>query len=364
MAKTEEQGNRNIAEMSVAEFGRVVLSYYQKMSPTQAKPFMSIGPVGCGKTEIWRDIIGAGLNMPTIMRHLSQIHPLDFGGVIANPATRALEFAKSPLVQEVEDAIADCKDKRALLVFDELDRVQAMALNACLQVLSERKQNGFRLGDVYIGAAGNGWHDIHTFELSKAALSRLNVVAVQPKPEEWLGWAAAHGVDSRILIAISMSPDILNQHGELPDGAWKVADPRAWYDLSCALKANAITPDYSATFIGKHAATAFAQYVGFARDYSTEIKAIVNGQKINVDKYPAKQREQILFGCYLAAAGQITKVPQAREYLENAIVQVGDEKTYISGKLITYNIPMQALCADKAIHKIHEKLFEASQVTE
>ena len=356
----EKENGRNIAEMSVGEFGRVVSQYYKKMEPTLAKPFMSIGPVGCGKTEIWRDMIGASLGIPTIMRHLSQIHPLDFGGVIADPVTKALIFAKSPLVQEVEDAVRDAADKKALLVFDELDRVQAMALNACLQVLSERKQNGFQLGDVYIGAAGNGWHDIHTFELSKAALSRLNVVAVQPKHEEWLAWATQHKVDPRVIITISMAPDVLNQHGELPDGSWKVADPRAWVDLSTALKAKAIEPEYAATFIGKHAAVTFMQYVSFSNDYSKEIKAIVDGKTINVDKYPAKSREAVLFGCYLAAAGQITKVDRAYDYLKNAVEQIGDEKTYISGKLLTYNIPVKELSDHEGIHKIHVKLYKAA----
>lgn len=356
---SEKEKGRNIAEMSVGEFIRVVANYYKQMEPTRAKPFMSIGPVGCGKTEGWAQI-GELTGVKTIMRHLSQIHPLDFGGVIADPVTKALIFAKSPLVQEVEDAIRDASDKRALLVFDELDRVQAMALNACLQVLSERKQNGFKLGDAYIGAAGNGWHDIHTFELSKAALSRLNVVSVQPRPEEWLAWAADHNVDPRVVITIAMAPDVLNQHGELPDGSWKVADPRAWVDLSTALKCKAIAPEYASTFIGKHAATTFMQYVSFSRDYSKDIQAVVKGSKINVEKYPVKQREAILFGCYLAAAGQITKVDAAYDYLKNAVDQIGDEKTYISGKLLTYNIPMQELSKHEGIHKIHVKIYKTS----
>jgi hypothetical protein len=352
------EDNRNIPAVSVGEFGNIVTSYYKSVKPRLAKPFLAVGPVGCGKTEVWRDV-GRRLDVPTIMRHLSQVHPLDMGGVIADVATRSLIFAKSPLVQEVEQAIIDAgKRGPALLVLDELDRVQAMALNSCLQIMSERRQNGYDMGDVYIGAAANGWHDIHTFELSKAALSRLAIMSVEPNPSEWLLWAAEHNIDNRILLAINMAPQILNQHnGELPDSLWKVADPRAWADLSNAISADqGLSVEHAAAFVGLHAAKTFSQYASFSRDYEKEIKSLLAGKKIENDN------PSVLFGCYLGAAGQTRDNEQAYKILKNSCSQIGDEKSYIVGRIMTYQLGgAESMCKHPGIRDLHVKLWEATR---
>lgn len=349
MAKTVEM-NRNLLEVSVGEAKETARQLIKGMSPQQCPSIVTIGPTGCGKTEVWRQLAEEeGLSL--IMRHLSQVHPLDLAGIGLDSAKREMYFAVPPIFTEVMSQ----KGPR-LLVLDEIDRMAPIAQSAALQILSEKKLNGHQMTDTYIVAAANAWHAQYTYEFDAAMSSRLCMLHVTPRAEEWLGWAAHNHIDTRILIAIGSSPDILNQHESMTEGAMKVADPRAWHNLSNALTAG-FDVNKAAMFVGQNAAATFMRYADFARDWNKEIAKVAKGELLTLPaNTKAADRAAIEFSIYLAAAASVRDVKTAKKYLQNACEQIGDEKTYIAGGVLTYSIPAPELCADKDIQAIHLKI--------
>ena len=60
----------------------------------------------------------------------------------------------------------------------------------------------------------------------------------------------------------------------------------------------------------------------------------------------------------MPTAGQITELPQAYKFLTLAKKQIGDEKSYIVGRLLTYRIPTTELLKDEKIKKLHHLFLE------
>lgn len=366
MAQKQIEQSRNLMECSVGEAKSITRSLIEGLAPQDCPSIVTIGPVGIGKTQIWEQLAKEAMpkgyekhGMSVIVRHLSQVHPLDLAGIGLDNNKREMYFAAPPLYTEVMSMPAP-----RLLVLDEIDRMAPIAQSAALQILSEKKLNGYKLEDTYIVAAGNAWHAQYTFEFDKAMASRLCMLHVMPKNEEWLEWAAQNGIDSRIIITVASAPDVLNQHDEKTEGAMKVADPRAWHNLSKALKGG-LPADKAAMFVGNHAATTFMRYANFAHDWSKQIAQVASGKLLTLPaSVKAAEKQAVEFGIYLAAAGAIKDIPTARNYLINGCEQIGDERTYIASKLLTYNIPVRELSADPKIQEIHLRIRKATYNTD
>lgn len=334
-----------------ASFIKQVLS----MPPEDAPSVCMVGGVGIGKTRIGEGV-PRSMGMTVRTRHLAQIHPLDLGCVGIDAQTREMYFAKPALVQELEQV-----EGRRVLFLDEIDRVQPVAQSAMLQLLLDKKLNGYPLQNTYIIGAGNGWYAQYTFEMDKAFASRLAVMHVVTEHEGWLKWASEHGVHPSIITTIAMAPDCLNQHTELGEGAIKVADPRAWETLSRALKAG-VTPAHAAAFVGEHAARTFTRHMSFSQDFREEIAQAVKGKLVDVDE-SGSDAAMLLFGIYLSAAGMVA-LDTTTDFLSNCKEQLGKEKAYIVGRVLSYHIPPQKLLANKDNQKLHKELLEAYEKDE
>jgi len=343
--------NRNLATMSVTEAGNVLEGLF-KLPPAKAPAAVMVGNTGIGKTTVgknaWRKVHPEG---SLIVRHLSQVHPLDLGGVGIDPATRTMYFAKPPLVEEVMALPAP-----RLLFLDEIDRIQPIAQSAMLQLLSpERTLNGFKLEDTYVIGAANAWYCQYTFELDRAFASRLVMMHCITNNDRWLQWAADHRIHPSVLVTVACAADVLNQHTALGDGAIKVADERAWEALSHALNAGC-DPSVAELFVGQHAGKVFKRYVNFSNDYRQQIAAVKAGKQL-----PADTELPVMMGVYMAVASQMengTDLDKVYGFLVNSDEQLGAEKSYVVGRLLTYKIPTTTLLEHKKIHALHKKLFE------
>ena len=350
-AKTVEE-NYNLPTYTIeqaAQFLKSVLA----MPADGAPSVVLVGNVGIGKTRIG-EAVPRSLGYSVSTRHLAQVHPLDLGCVGIDAATREMYFAKPALVQEI-----DLLPEPRVLFLDEIDRIQPIAQSAMLQLLLDKKLNGHALKNTHIIGAGNGWYAQYTFELDRAFASRPIMLHVVSNSDEWLRWAAENRVHSTSIMAIAMSPDILNQHTELAQGAIKVADPRAWETLSRALHGG-VSPAHAAAFVGEHAARTFSRYVSFAQDYSKEIATVVKGKPLDVSaKVDAAERDALLFGVYLAGAGQVVK-EKVEPFIINAADQLGHEKAYIVGRIVSYRIkPEDFLVGNEKLIALRQKLFGA-----
>jgi len=337
----------NLYQTTVSGYQAVVERMISNLPPDKCPAMIAIGAVGIGKTEsvyaLFNNLKKKGIVNSLSVRHLSQVHPLDTGGVGIDPETRTMYFAKPPLVDDVMG-----KPGPRILFLDEIDRIQPIAQSGMLQVLSEKKLNGFDLEDTYVIGAGNAWHAQYTFEMDKAFASRPIIMHIESSISSWLHWALDHGVHESVITAIQLAPDILNQHDDFKDtDLLKVADPRAWTNFSHALNHQAAGPTDAAMFVGENASRTYQRYYQFRNDYSHLIERLLDGKPVETDD------PNLLLAVYLTTAGQITKIPQAYKFLTLAKKQIGDEKSYIVGRLLTYRIPTTELLKDEKIKKLH-----------
>jgi hypothetical protein len=358
--KKEQQdtlSTHNLYQTTVSGYQAVVERMISNLPPAKCPAMIAIGAVGIGKTEsvyaLFNNLREKGVVKSLNVRHLSQVHPLDTGGVGIDPATRTMYFAKPPLVDDVMGSKERPNPGPRILFLDEIDRIQPIAQSGMLQVLSEKKLNGFDLEDTYVIGAGNAWHAQYTFEMDKAFASRPIIMHIETSISSWLHWALDHGVHESVITAIQLAPDILNQHDDFKDtDLLKVADPRAWTNFSHALNHNAAGPTDAAMFVGENAGRKYQRYYQFRNDYSELIEQLLNGKSVETED------ANLLLAVYLTAAGQVTKIPQAYKFLTLAKKQIGDEKSYIVGRLLTYRIPTTELLKDEKIKKLHHLFLE------
>lgn len=366
-AKTVED-SKNIESVSLQEAIDLAILHYSNTPPDKSSTIVFIGPPGCGKTDAAKQVAAMTTafehkkkGMSLVTRHLSQVHPLDMAGVGLDNQKREMYYAEPPLLAETLKAPSP-----RLVFLDEIDRAQPMAQSAMLQFILSGELNGYKCEDTYRIAAMNGWHAQYTYELDKATASRLAILNVIPSKKDWMRWAAANGIDVRIIMTIEAVENVLNEHrgdsGDTKgnnDGALKVADPRAWEKLSDALKGGWPT-DMAGVFVGRSAAKKFELYARIQHDYSREIAQVLAGKQVKLQTVDITERNRLLFCIYLAAAAQIKAgdIKTARNFLFNGSEQMDKERCYVASKIITYTIPSQELCKDPEIQKLHLEMVD------
>ena len=106
--KKEQQetlSTHNLYQTTVSGYQAVIERMISNLPPSKCPAMIAIGAVGIGKTEsvysLFNNLKKQGVVNSLSVRHLSQVHPLDTGGVGIDPETRTMYFAKPPLVDDV-----------------------------------------------------------------------------------------------------------------------------------------------------------------------------------------------------------------------------------------------------------------------
>ncbi len=118
-----------------------------------------------------------------------------------------------------------------LLVFEELNRCPRYMQAPCLQLLTARRLNDYRLPDGWLPcAAVNDTADggYLAEELDPALLSRFMRVRVVPDVNQWVTWAQQSGVHEKVIAFVQDSPGVFED---------PAANPRAWHYASRLLTA-------------------------------------------------------------------------------------------------------------------------------
>jgi len=117
-----------------------------------------------------------------------------------------------------------------LLVFEEINRADRYSRSPCLQLLTARTLNDYRLpnGWLPMAAINPASEDYEVFDLDGAMLSRFVQVTVVPDQAEWLDWAQNNDIHPAVLDYVASDTTIFDS---------TVSNPRAWTYTSNVLRA-------------------------------------------------------------------------------------------------------------------------------
>ena len=177
-------------------------------------PLLLVGKHGVGKSQILEQA-AAGMGIGYVCRDLSLMEPPDLVG---------LPRAEGNVTRYLPPAFLPTEGK-GLLVFEELNRCPTYMRTPCLQLLTARTLNDYRLPDGWSVAAAVNPPDAsyEVNELDPAILSRFVRVEVVADRKEWLLWADDAGVHEVVRDFVARDPQSLSTDE---------ASPRAWKMVS------------------------------------------------------------------------------------------------------------------------------------
>jgi hypothetical protein len=119
------------------------------------------------------------------------------------------------------------KKRCGLIVFEELNRCSREMRNSCLQLLTARRLNDYRLPDGWLPAAciNPPDNDYDVQDMDPALLSRFVRFEVTPNRKMWLAWARAQGLHEDVLNYVDSDPEVFL------GGDWR-STPRSWKYVS------------------------------------------------------------------------------------------------------------------------------------
>lgn len=161
-------------------------------------------------------------------------------------------------------------DNRPVVLFlDEMNRARPEILQSVMDLTLNRTLAGRKLpeGSMVISAVNEG-EEYQLTDLDPSLVSRFNVYHFEPTVQDWLVWADAQGIDSRIRQFIQTNPHFLDKDDTkdtYKDSFYqtlsKSPDRRAWERVSDFIKGQKELTDVHikiiAGMVGMQAATQF-----------------------------------------------------------------------------------------------------------
>jgi hypothetical protein len=189
-----------------------------KLAYAAGKPVLLEGKHGVGKSNLIEQA-AKELGIDCIVRDLSLMEPPDLIGLPAQQNGRTCYLPPSFLPDS----------GKGLLVFEELNRSERYMMAPCLQLLTARTLNDYKLppGWLCVAAINPSSDGYDTQELDPALLSRFVRIEVVADAKTWTAWGKDAGVHAAVLKFVSQTPDIF---------AATESNPRSWCYVSDVLK--------------------------------------------------------------------------------------------------------------------------------
>lgn len=183
------------------------------------RPLLLWGRHGSGKSALLEQA-AEDLDIGYISRDLSLMEPTDLTGLpqMGGETTKYLPPDFLPT------------SGNGLLVFEELNRCDRYVRTPCLQLLTARCLNDYRLpeGWLPVAAVNPADEDYEVFDMDAALLSRFVQATIVADQKEWLDWAGRNSIHASVLDYVGSDPTIFDS---------PISNPRAWTYVSDVLQA-------------------------------------------------------------------------------------------------------------------------------
>lgn len=218
----------------------------------------------------------------------SQLDPVDLRGV---PAVIDGRTMWAPPIFLPEDGSPTC------LFLDEIGQAPPSTQGALLQLLLDRQLGEYELPEnCFVVAATNNVTDragVH--EMISPAKSRVIHIDVDVDTEDWVAWAAANGIDHKVIAFIRFAPGHLMDK-KFAQAKAAFACPRTWEFVSRIIKASEANPKFNpdtefdliAGAVGEGAAVEFHAFLRMARNLVTVEDVMKDPKKCKVPKEPSE----------------------------------------------------------------------------
>ena len=197
---------------NVVKAGRPLIDV-AKLCYAANKPLLITGLHGVGKSELL-EAAATEMGIGYVCRDLSLMEPPDLIG-LPEKNGKTTKYLPPDFLPTTG---------KGLLVFEELNRCERYMRGPCLQLLTARCLNDYRLPPGWLPAAAINPDDLgyEVAALDAAMLSRFVGVTVVSDRDYWLEWARQHGVHRAVVAYVENDSTAFDQP-ECNPRAWKFA---------------------------------------------------------------------------------------------------------------------------------------------
>lgn len=269
-------------------------------------PVMLWGPPGIGKSQIIGQIAGKH-GVPLIDIRLSQMEPTDLRGIPFRSGER-VEWSVPALLPDEKRHGA-----RGILFLDEITSAPPTVTAAAYQLILDRRLGEYRAPDGWvIFAAGNRYGDRGvTYVMPAPLANRFAHYEVEPCLDDWVAWAHASGIDSRVIAFLRFRPDLLFDF-DPAHNPLAFPSPRSWEYAHRALAKFDDIPelllDAVQACVGPAAGVEFKAFVDHM-DELPDIDAIARGENAGVP--PGIDLQYGVAAALVRRAVQVRDLPHA-----------------------------------------------------
>ena len=244
-------------------------------------PVMLWGPPGVGKSQIIAQI-ARDHGVPLIDVRLSQMEPTDLRGIPFRNGDR-VEWSVPALLPD-----ATRHGPSGILFLDEITSAPPTVTAAAYQLILDRRLGEYRAPEGWvIFAAGNRYGDRGvTYVMPTPLANRFTHYEVEPNLEDWVAWAHAAAIDSRVIAFLRFRPDLLFDF-DLAHNPVAFPSPRSWEYAHRALAKFDANPelllDAVQACVGPAAGVEFKAFVDNMHELP-DIDAITRGESAQVPR--------------------------------------------------------------------------------
>jgi hypothetical protein len=235
---------------------------------------------------------------------------------------------------------------RGLLVIEELNRAPRYMQAPCLQLLTDRRLNDYRLPDGWLpcAAINPAEQGYQSSELDPALLSRFSQIEVCADRDEWLEWAVKNDLHVSVTDFVRGNPEIFSDKNP-------VSNPRAWSYVSDVVNAFELGEGaakdslYAAVegLLDSTWATAFFRYYRGMSDKPLTAAEIVHNFQSNISMlkdWKARKKVDLLRSSWVALKNYLQKQENYDELIGQA-----DQRKNVDGflKTIPKDIKQEAI---------------------